>query len=114
MSSSSRFLYVSAGVPEAVVAAVPRVGLPPPGDHTRLPDHVARPRRGQVRHEELHRLGALRRDPLRRGESNLYMYFIMCIIRQDRLDHVIILLYSINPGMRNTPQSSRRAEVYFT
>ena len=61
----------SAGVPEAVGAAVSRVGLPPPGDHARLPDHVPRPRRRQVRHEELRRLGALRRHAPRRGESDL-------------------------------------------
>ena len=92
-------ILVAVGVPEAVCAAVPRVGLPPPGDHARLPDHVPRPRRRQVRHEELHRLGALRRHALRRGESNL-----------DKLQNVSILLQDMGESVLKTERARGKGE----
>ena len=57
---------ILANLPEVIHVALPLLGLPSPGDDARLPDNVARPlrRRRQVRHQELHRIGALRRHPL--------------------------------------------------
>ena len=56
---------VSARLPEAVGAALPFVGLPPPGDDPGLPDHVPRALRQQVLHAQLDRVGAVCRHTLR-------------------------------------------------